>query len=83
MTSQLSHTCVELGVNRIKIVLTMSPCHHNPKTLKKLSILGESMLQELNGFLLKRKLTFKCLVKVRPSSLEKIRYIYGHVKTTV
>ena len=66
----------------------MSPRHRYRKTVKEKSketvfILGDSMVQKLNGFLLARKLNHKCLVKVRPFSLVKVRCMHDHVKTTV
>ena len=41
------------------------------------------MVKKLNGFWLTRKLKHKCLVKVRPFSLAKVRCILDHVKPTV
>ena len=66
----------------------MSPRHRYRKTVKEKSketafILGDSMVKKLNGFLLARKLNHKCLVKVRPFSLVKVRCMHDHVKTTV
>ena len=62
----------------------MSPRHHYRKTVKEtVFILGDSMVKKFNGFLLARKLNYKCLVKVRPFSLVKVRCMHDHVKTTV
>ena len=62
----------------------MSPPHHYRKTVKEtVFILGDSMVKKFNGFLLARKLNYKCLVKVRPFSLVKVRCMHDHVKTTV
>ena len=41
------------------------------------------MVKKLNGFLLTRKLNRKCLAKVRPFSLSKVRFMHDHVKPTV
>ena len=41
------------------------------------------MVKKLNGFLLTRKLKHKCLVKVRPFSSAKVRYMHDHVKLTI
>ena len=62
----------------------MSPrqCHH--KTLGKLCfILGDCMVKKLNCFLFTRKLDCKCLVKVQPFSLAKVRCMHDHMRPTV
>ena len=46
-------------------------------------ILGDSMVKNLNGFLLTRKLNHKCLVKVRPFNSAKVRCMHDHAKPTV
>ena len=47
------------------------------------AILGDSNVKKLNGFLLRRKLNHKYLVKVRPFSSEKFRCMHDHVKPIV
>ena len=41
------------------------------------------MIKKLNGFLLTRKLSHKCRVKVRPFNLAKIRCMHYHAKPTI
>ena len=43
-------------------------------------ILGDGTIKKLNGFLLIKKLSHKCLVKVRPFSSVKVRCMHDHVK---
>ena len=46
-------------------------------------ILGNWMVKKLNVFLLTRKLNHKYLVKVKPFSSEKVRYMHDNLKLTV
>ena len=46
-------------------------------------ILGDIMVKKLNCFLLTRKLSYKCLVKVRPFSSAKFKCMHDHVKSNV
>ena len=41
------------------------------------------MAKKLNGFLLTRKLNHKCLVKVRPCNLGKVRCMHDHMKPAI
>ena len=45
-------------------------------------ILRDSMVKKLNGFLLTRKLTHKCLVKVRSFNSAKVRCMHDHANFT-
>ena len=60
--------------------ISPSPSQNSKETV---FILGDSMVKKLNSFLLTRKLSHKCLVKVRPFNSAKVRYMHDHVKPTV
>ena len=55
----------------------------SPTSKETVFILGDSMVEKLNGFLLTRKLNHKCLVKIRPFNSAKVRCIHDHAKPTV
>ena len=46
-------------------------------------ILGDSMVNKVNGVLLTRNINHKYLVKVRPFSSAKVSYMSDHVKPTL
>ena len=57
-----------------------SPSQNSQETV---IILVDSMVKKLNGFLLTKNLSHKCLVKIGPFSSGKVRCIHDHVKPTV
>ena len=59
-----------------------TPSSPTSKETVKKKKLGDSMVNKLNGFLLKRKLNHKCLVKVQPFHSDKVRCIHNHAKPT-
>ena len=61
-------------------ITSPSPSQYSKATV---FILGDSIVKELNGFLLKRKIKHKCLLKVRPFSSAKVRCMHDHVKPIV
>ena len=68
--------------NKDNVINVISPLP-SQNSKETLFILGDSMVKNLNGFLLTRKLNHKCLVKVRPFSSAKVRCMYDYVKPTV
>ena len=50
---------------------------------EKVFILGDSMVKNVNGFLLTRNLNHKCLVKVRSFPRAKVRSLHDFVKPTI
>ena len=50
---------------------------------EKVFILGDSMVKNVNGFLLTRNLNHKCLVKVRSFPGAKVRSLHDFVKPTI
>ena len=55
----------------------------SPTSKETVFILVDSMVKKLNRLLLTRKLNHKCLVKVPPFNLGKLRCMHGHAKSTV
>ena len=50
---------------------------------EKVFIIGDSMVKNVNGFLLTRKVNHKCLVKVRSFPGAKVRCLHDYVKPTI
>ena len=50
---------------------------------EKVFILGDSMVKNVNEFLLTRNLNHKCLVKVRSFPVAKVRSLHDFVKPTI
>ena len=49
----------------------------------KVSILGDSIIKNVNGFLLTKNLNHKCLVRVRPFRDAKVRCLHDYAKPTM
>ena len=63
----------------IKLIATR---RHQPQ-IKNVVILGDSMVKNLNGFLLTRKLNHKCLLKSRPFKSASVIGMHNHPKPIV
>ena len=84
ITATITIVLIMKTATAIKVVIIIKLIalrRHQPQ--KKLFILGDSMVKKLKGFLLTRKLNYKCLVKVRPFNSAKVRCKQDHVKPIV
>ena len=56
---------------------------HVNNTINTVFILGDSIVKNVNGYLLTKKLRNKKLIKVRSFSGAKVTYMYDHIKPTI
>ena len=56
---------------------------NNNENRKSVFILGDSIVKNLNGFLITKAINHKCIVEVQPLSSAKVQYMYYHLKPTV